>query len=173
MTDKYQKPSVTVDIVILTEIKEDYHVLLIKRKNDPYKDCWAIPGGYLDIPKEWGEGETLQEAAYRELQEETSLSKEDLSGVILRQFKTYGDPKRDPRDRIISVVFYAIIPYSVKLMESVKAQDDAKEAEWFPLRRFDPYWIGHSWCGPEPLKTAFDHNTILYDIFLGLVIGKI
>ena len=145
---EYPRPTVTVDIIILTE---NDRVLLIKRKNEPFKDHWALPGGYLNVSENWGEGETLEEAAYRELQEETSLSKNELEDVLLHQFKTYSDPKRDPRSRTLSVVFFAIIPESEKLLSSVKAADDAKEAEWFSIHEL-------------PNVMAFDHLQILNEL---------
>ena len=142
---EYPRPTVTVDIIILTE---NDRVLLIKRKNEPFKDHWAIPGGYLNVSETWGEGETLEEAAYRELQEETSLSKDELEDALLCQFKTFSDSKRDPRSRTLSVVFFAILPESEKLLGSVKA------AEWFSIHEL-------------PSIMAFDHLQILkeYQIF--------
>jgi 8-oxo-dGTP diphosphatase len=153
MAEKYEEQHVTVDIVILTTRNSTDHVrvLLIKRKNDPFKNLHAIPGGYVNS------GETLEQAAFRELQEETSLLPEQLKGY-LHQFKTYGDPERDPRGRIISVVFYAFLPYS--LINSVEARDDAKDAEWFYLQF-------------SPEEMAFDHDQILKDIFVAVVEEKI
>jgi 8-oxo-dGTP diphosphatase len=147
--NKYRNPAVTVDIIILTRMGKlkGLYVLLIKRKNNPFKNCRAIPGGFVDINK----NESLEEAAYRELREETSLSIKDLNGFYLKQHATYGDPDRDPRTRVISVVFYAVVPYSMKLLKAVKARDDAKEAAWFPLSKL-------------PVKMAFDHKTILADL---------
>jgi 8-oxo-dGTP diphosphatase len=145
---KYEEQHIAVDIVILTTEDEEIQklrVLLIKRKIDPFKDCWAIPGGHLD------EGESLEQAAYRELMEETSLTPEELGGVTLRQFKAYGDPGRDPRYRMVSIVFCAIVQHNEKLMSAVHAQDDAKEAAWFPLQHL-------------PKNLAFDHKKILNDI---------
>lgn len=144
----YPKPSVTVDIIICTITHDMVRVLLIKRKHPPFRDCWAIPGGFVEIAKE----ETLEQAAARELQEETGLK-----NVYIEQLKTYGDPKRDPRTRVITVAYYALIPEH--RMNKIKAGDDAKEAEWFPLR-----WL------PENL--AFDHKKILTDALQRLQ-GKI
>jgi len=145
--EKYRNPSVTVDIAILTIIKGEEKILLIKRRNHPFKNCRAIPGGFLDLTK----NETLEEAAYRELVEETSLSKEDLDGVALKQFRAYGDPGRDPRTRVVSILFYAAVPYSEKLMGAVEARDDAKEAKWFSMKKL-------------PKKMAFDHLKMLEEL---------
>jgi 8-oxo-dGTP diphosphatase len=147
---KYEEQHIAVDIVILTVgdgIERKLKVLLIKRKIDPFKDFWAIPGGHLN------EGESLEAAASRELQEETSLTPEELGWVTPRQFKAYGDPGRDPRYRMVSIVYCAVVPYSEKLKSAVHAQDDAKEAAWFPLQYL-------------PKNLAFDHKKILKDIFV-------
>lgn len=156
MRKDHEEQHVTVDIIILTSEDESIHklkVLLIKRRDDPFKDLRAIPGGYVN------RGETLEQAALRELQEETSLSPEQLKGY-LHQFKAYGDPDRDPRGRIISVVYYAILPYSKELLASVEAGDDAKDADWFSLQ-------------VTPELMAFDHCQILRDIFIAIVGGQI
>jgi ADP-ribose pyrophosphatase len=156
MPEKYEEQHVTVDIIILAckdtssgwlSIQSS-DILLIKRKNGPFKNFRALPGGYVNAK------ETLEQAAYRELQEETSLSKKELKYCLfypnyqLQQFKTYGDPERDPRGRIISVVFSAFLADSHKLRKSVKAMDDAKDAQWFPIKKI-------------PKKMAFDHTGIL------------
>jgi 8-oxo-dGTP diphosphatase len=168
---KYEEQHIAVDIVILASKDggiQNLHVLLIKRKKDPFANYWAIPGGHVD------EGETLDQTAYRELQEETSLSAQELNGVSLHQFKTYGDPKRDPRYRMISVVYYAIVPYSEKLLTAVKAQDDAKKTKWVSLRNINsksPMSYGNT--AYTPLKLAFDHEKILSDIFINAIAGAL
>jgi 8-oxo-dGTP diphosphatase len=107
----------------------------LRRKHDPFADCWALPGGFIEMD------ETLEESARRELREETGLE----TGV-LRQLGTYGDPGRDPRGRTISVVYLAVVNPK-KLLP--RAADDAAEADWFPLGRLP--------------KLAFDHAKILAD----------
>ncbi len=139
----YEKPSVTVDIAVCSIIRGELNVLLIKRKNPPFKGSWALPGGFLDVAAK----ESLEETAARELQEETSLN-----GIIMEQLKTYGDPGRDPRTRVITVAYYAMVPYTK--VSLVKAGDDAAEVQWFPLRKL-----------PE---LAFDHRIILSDILIRL-----
>jgi ADP-ribose pyrophosphatase YjhB (NUDIX family) len=136
----YERPSVTVDICICSPIGSTFKILLIKRRKPPFKDHWAIPGGFLDLTL----NETLEEAARRELHEETSLE-----GFPVEQFKTYGHPNRDPRTRVVSVVYFAVIPWS-EVQGKVEAKDDAKEAEWFNFNDL-----------PE---LAFDHSTILKDL---------
>ncbi len=118
---KYEKPSVTADIVIFTIDKEnDLNILLIKRKNYPYKDKWAIPGGFVDI------NESVDDAARRELKEETGLD-----NIKIEQFYTFGNVKRDPRMRVITVAYFATVP---KGQLKIKAGDDAKDAVLFKIK---------------------------------------
>ncbi len=134
-TYEYPRPAVTVDIVLFVENQNNISVLLIQRKNPPFQNQWAFPGGFMDMD------ETLIEAAYRELYEETGIKE-----VNLTQFKTYDALHRDPRHRTLSTVFYG---FAGKEIEAI-AGDDAKKAQWFSIREL-------------PLL-AFDHNIILKDI---------
>ena len=134
----FAKPSVTVDILVTTTMGNAHKILLIKRKRSPFKDFWAIPGGYLDIDKK----ETVEQAAYRELCEETCLV-----NLPLTLFGVYSAVDRDPRGRVISVCYSSYIT-SIK-DHKIQAKDDAKEYKWFSLKRL-----------PE---LAFDHRTILED----------
>ena len=109
-------------------------VLLIRRKNDPFQGSWALPGGFVD-PEE-----KIPDAAIRELQEETGIT-----GVSLREFGAYGDPGRDPRGRVVCVVYWTVLD---RKPEAVAA-DDAAECRWFDLDLL-----------PDP---AFDHGRILID----------
>lgn len=127
---KYPRPAFTVDALIYNDDK----VLLIQRKNDPFKGEWALPGGFMDMD------ETPEQAAIRELQEETGLGFKDLI-----QFKTYGDVDRDPRHRTISTVFYG--NYFDAIKQVLKAGDDAKDANWFSINNLP--------------KLAFDHLKII------------
>lgn len=126
----YEKPSVTADILVFTVGKgrrETYRqlpkrhlqLLLIRRKNHPFKDCWALPGGFVEID------ESLREAAARELHEETGLEADYLG-----QLYTWGEVDRDPRMRIISTSYMAIVNEQNK---KLRAGDDASEACWFDL----------------------------------------
>ena len=123
----------TADIVIFTLKEGLLQVLLVKRGVPPFEGQYAIPGGFIR-----GD-ESLEEAALRELHEETGVR-----NVFLEQLYTFGDPKRDPRGRVITVAYYALIA-SDKL--SLVAGADAAEAQWFPA------------SGVPPL--AFDHKSIL------------
>lgn len=127
---KYKKPAATVDLIVEREEK----ILLIKRKHKPFKDMWALPGGYLECEKE-----TLEEAGIRELKEETGLV---ASNLIL--LNNYSDPKRDPRGHVISHA------YIVKEAEGdLIAGDDAADTRFFSL--------------DDLPDLAFDHERILQD----------
>ncbi len=126
----YEKPSVTVDVLIFTIFNKknaNYRklddkklsVLLIKRAGHPFKDKWAIPGGFVNMD------ESLEEGAKRELKEETNVE-----NVYLEQLYTYGDVNRDPRTRVISSVYMALIN-SDKV--NIEAGDDASDARWFSI----------------------------------------
>lgn len=128
---EYPRPAVTVDVILITR-DEVPKILLIQRKNEPFINKWAFPGGFLDMD------EDLETAALRELQEETNIQH-----IQLKQFKSYGGVNRDPRGRTVSVVFYAIIDLEI----TPKAMDDAKDAKWFPLDQIP--------------TLAFDHQSIL------------
>ena len=127
----------TVDIILTRPLNSKTEVLLIQRLNEPFKNKWALPGGFVD------KGEDLEPAAKRELLEETSISIKSLS-----QFKTYGKPGRDPRGDTVSVVFYAEVNENV----IAQAADDAKDVRWFTMDDL-----------PE---LAFDHAEILSDFIL-------
>ena len=130
---KYPHPAVTSDCIVFNFEGDVISVLLIKRKNEPYKDCWAFPGGFINID------ESAENAAVRELKEETGL---DV--VKIEQLKAYSNPERDPRERVITIAFIA----ESKIKE-VKGSDDAKEAKWFDISNLP--------------QLAFDHEQILKD----------
>lgn len=130
---QYPHPAVTTDIVIFTIRDQLLNVLLVKRKNAPFKGKWALPGGFVDID------EDLEACAQRELAEETGVE-----GVYLEQLYTFGKPKRDPRERVVSVAYFALIP-SAKLQ--LRAATDAQAVDWFAINNLP--------------KLAFDHLEIL------------
>jgi 8-oxo-dGTP diphosphatase len=127
-----QEIAVTTDCVVFLKNENLTKVLLVKRKKDPFKGKWAIPGGFLE------EDETLEKGAARELKEETGL---EISR--LEQLKAFGKVDRDPRGRTISIAFYGTVHFE----EKVKGNDDAAEAKWFNLK--------------ELPSLAFDHDEIL------------
>ena len=127
----YRNPVPTVDIIL----QQESNILLIKRKNDPFKDHLSLPGGFVN------EGELVEEAAKRETWEETSLTIEpvEILGV-------YSDPSRDPRGHVLTVVWVAIVVNGV-----ARANDDSIEVQWVPLNDIDS------------TRLAFDHKQILLD----------
>ncbi|MDE7366085.1 MAG: NUDIX hydrolase [Lachnospiraceae bacterium] len=122
---EYERPSVTVDMLVfaVNEALDALRLLLIRRKNHPFIHCWALPGGFVEI------NESLEEAARRELQEETGLQ-----DIYMEQLYTFGEPGRDPRTRIISTAYLALIQENAV---DVRAGDDAAEACWFTVREQD------------------------------------
>lgn len=125
---------VTVDVVLFRKMNSSYEILLIQRLNDPFKDYWALPGGFVD------ENEELETAAKRELFEET-----DIQLFQVKQIKAYGNPNRDPRHHTISVAYMG----EIDSLAEAKAKDDAKAVKWFSIE--------------ELPALAFDHAEIIRD----------
>jgi 8-oxo-dGTP diphosphatase len=142
---RYPMAALTVDAVVFgydpKGTANPLKVLMIKRGVEPFKDFWAIPGGYVDIEK----GETIEAAVRRELKEETGM---DLD--YLEQLYTFADPDRDPRGRVVSVAHFALVRRD---QFEVQGMDDASDARWFPIDRL--LW------GEIGLGLAFDHEKIL------------
>lgn len=128
---KYPRPCVTTDCVVFGFDGAKLNVLLIERGIEPYKGCWAFPGGFLNMD------ETALQGAKRELYEETGLK-----NAYIHQFHAFSEVNRDPRDRVITIAYYALV-----LISEVKAGDDAAKAEWFPLNKVP--------------SLAFDHDKVL------------
>ena len=129
---KYKIPSLTADIFIFDD---DFNFILIKRKNDPYKDCWALPGGFVEY------GESVETAAIREAKEETSIDVELIDLV-----NVYSQPDRDPRGHTVTVAYTAKGD-----LASMKADDDAKDIGIFNISDVDE------------IDIAFDHAKIIED----------
>ena len=125
----------TVDLVAIARDAEGLRVLLVRRGRAPYAGSWALPGGFVE------DDEDLPHAARRELSEETGL---DLAGVEVTQVGAYGTPGRDPRGRVVSVAYAAVVDAG-----EVQGADDAEEAAWVRL--------------PVTEELAFDHERILAD----------
>ena len=132
-TYKYPRPAVTADCVVMTK-ETTPQVLLIERGFDPYKGCWAFPGGFMNMD------ETTEQCAIRELEEETGLEVIDL-----QQIGAYSKVDRDPRGRTVTVAYLIVIDAPV----AVTGQDDAAKAQWFPIDALPPL--------------AFDHEDIMRD----------
>ena len=132
-TYKYPRPAVTADCVVMTK-ETTPQVLLIERGFDPYKGCWAFPGGFMNMD------ETTEQCATRELEEETGMKVTDL-----QQIGAYSKVDRDPRGRTVTVAYLIVIDAPV----AVTGQDDAAKAQWFPIDALPPL--------------AFDHEDIMRD----------
>jgi 8-oxo-dGTP diphosphatase len=130
---QYPRAALTVDCVVFGFDESELKVLLIERGLEPFKGRWALPGGFVRVD------ETVDEAARRELAEETGLT-----NVFLEQLYTFGEVERDPRERVVSVAHYALVKLSD---HRAKAATDAANAEWFPVSKLP--------------KLAFDHADIL------------
>jgi 8-oxo-dGTP diphosphatase len=145
-TYDYPRPAVSADCALFAMRAEDLAILLIKRKNAPFKGAWALPGGFVN------ENEALDRAAARELMEETGIT-----GVPLEQLGAFGDPGRDPRAHVVTVAFYSFVVADTQPV----AADDAAEAAWHSLRSLPlPSW-GARPPAKTPLALAFDHAKII------------
>ncbi|HEU5230292.1 MAG TPA: NUDIX domain-containing protein [Ktedonobacteraceae bacterium] len=151
--NKYERPSVTVDVVMMSLRQRDLQVLLVKRRAWPYEGMWAIPGGFVNID------ESLEAAAKRELQEET-----EVQDVYLEQLYTFGDPGRDPRTRVITVVYFALLD-SERLY--VKAASDAADVGWFPVYDLPPLAFDHAQILEytlNRLRGKLEYTTIAFNL---------
>jgi 8-oxo-dGTP diphosphatase len=133
-TYDYPRPALTVDCVIFgLDESLRLKVLLIQRGHDPFKDCWALPGGFVDMD------EPLDTAAARELEEETGVK-----DLFIEQLYTFGTLKRDPRGRVVTVVYYSLVNLT---KHKIEPHSDAKAVKWFPI--------------DELPALAFDHADIM------------
>lgn len=129
----FERPSVTVDVVIFSLVDEDLRVLLVKRKHAPFADMWALPGSFIRIE------ESLEEAAVRALADKTGVT-----DVYTEQLFTFGEPDRDPRTRVITVAYFALVPHDAIQHRPGR---DTTDTAWFSVF--------------EPPRLAFDHAEIL------------
>jgi 8-oxo-dGTP diphosphatase len=135
-TYEHPRPSVTVDMILFAFQNDELTVLLIRRTHDPFAGKWALPGGFV------GEQEDLYDAALRELQEETNVT-----NVYLEQLFTFGQPERDPRARVITVAYFALLSADELAEQRIRSGSDAGEARWWSI-----------YALPD---LAFDHARIL------------
>jgi 8-oxo-dGTP diphosphatase len=144
-------PAVTTDIAVFTIRDDALQLLLIRRRNPPFKGAWALPGGFVDID------EDLDDCAARELAEETGIG-----DVYLEQLYTFGKPDRDPRERIISVAYFALAPAAAL---RVQAGDDAADAQWFRLDALPELAFDHPGIidkAHRRLVAKLDYSTIAF-----------
>jgi 8-oxo-dGTP diphosphatase len=146
-TYEYPRMLVTVDALVFSvdDQSGSPKILLVKRKNDPFKNCFALPGGFPEMD------ELLVHAAARELYEETGLQ-----NIELKQMATFDAIGRDPRGRNISVVF---VGFTNTINTTLRAGDDATEAKWFPLNALPPLAFDHK----KIIDNAFEKGIINFD----------
>jgi len=125
---QYEKPLLTVDVTVFTICDNKLKVLLVQRKTEPYHNMWSIPGGFMNI------GETLDEAANRRLLDRTGVKE-----IYLEQLSTFGEPRRDPRSRVITVAYIALVA-SHRLQLDVYANE---ETRWFDVENLPPLAFDH------------------------------
>jgi 8-oxo-dGTP diphosphatase len=143
-TYEFPRPAIAVDCVVFGLDQQDLKVMAIRRGIPPFENHWALPGGFVRLD------ESLETAALRELKEETGIEQ-----VFWEQLYTFGDVERDPRDRVVTVAYYALINLR---NHHIQATTDAKDATWFPVS--------------NPPKLAFDHDKIL-TVALARLKGKV
>lgn len=144
-------PAVTTDVVLFTVREEKLQLLLIRRRNPPFQECWALPGGFVEMD------EDIAACAQRELAEETGVKQ-----VYLEQLYTFGKPQRDPRERVISVAYYALVP-SERI--TLKPASDAAAAAWFAFDELPDLAFDHRDIvkkAHERLVAKLDYSTIAF-----------
>lgn len=150
-TYRYPHPAVTTDIVVFTIQTGQLKLLLIRRGREPYAGRWALPGGFVEMD------EDLDTSARRELEEETGVS-----GVYLEQLYTFGRPDRDPRERVITVAYYALIPAD---QVHLQAASDAEAVGWFAFEELPPLAFDHEQIvamAHQRLVAKLDYSTIAF-----------
>jgi len=146
---------VTVDVVLFTILDRALHLLLIRRLAKPFENRYALPGGFV------GEEESLDAAATRELREETGVEK-----VYLEQLYSFGDPKRDPRGRVITVAYYALAPHQ----QALRAGTDAADAAWFPVADLPALAFDHRKIAEyahQRLRNKLDYTNVGFELLPG------
>ena len=144
-------PALTTDVVIFTIQQQCLKSLLVKRNGEPYQGKWALPGGFVAM------NENLRQCAERELAEETGVG-----GVYLEQLYTFGEPERDPRERIVTVAYYALIP-SDKIQ--LRPAADAEAVAWFAMDDLPPLAFDHAKIlrkAKQRLAAKLDYSTIMF-----------
>ena len=149
----YEQPGITVDLVVFTVNEDKLKVMLAKRADTPYAGCWSLPGGFLLA------GESLEEAAFRVLRK-----KSGVRDVYLEQLYTFGKPDRDPRTRVITVAYFALIPWSNLDQPESKTVADLK---WCPIDQIPKLAFDHKEilkCAIQRLRAKVTYSNILYGL---------
>lgn len=154
--NKYSRPSLAVDAIVFSYFANRLHVLLIRRRNHPYRGHWVFPGGFVEVY------EDPNEAVRRELHEETGVEAD-----VLAQLATFGRPDRDPRYHVVSVAYFGIAKGTGMVLQ---AGDDAAHAEWHPARETPPLGFDHA----HVLKVALDRieREMVYPSFALRFLGR-
>jgi 8-oxo-dGTP diphosphatase len=148
----YPHPAVTTDVVVFTIRDNRLNILLVKRANPPHQGDWALPGGFLDID------EDLDACAERELAEETGIT-----DVYLEQLYTFGATTRDPRERVISVTYYALVPQH--MLATPRAASDAADVGWYTFENLPELAFDHAQIidmAHRRLVAKLDYSTIAF-----------
>jgi len=149
---KYAKPSVTADIIIFTIKSGELRVLLVKRKVAPFKDKWVIPGGFVHLDQ------SLEDAAKLKLEEKTGVK-----DVYLEQLYTFGDPKRDPRGRVITICYFALISSENLVLK----KDGEYDVQWFSIEKLPQLGFDHKQIleyAIKRLKWKFEYTTVAFSL---------
>lgn len=147
-TYRHPHPAVTTNVVIFTLLDEQLRLLLVKRPREPFMGYWALPGGFIDLD------EDLEASAKRALERETGVT-----GVYLEQLYTFGRPDRDPRERVITVAYYALVP-----SDRVRLRDD-DSVGWFPVASMPKLALDHDEIverAMQRLSAKVDYSTIAF-----------
>ncbi len=145
--------AIAVDVVLFTIQDEILKVLLVKRQETPYRGSWALPGGIVS------QEESVDAAALRELQEETNIG-----NIYLEQLYTFGEPNRDPRGRVITVAYYALVNWQ---QFQLKVRQRVSEASWFPVKRLPPLAFDHRRIvdyALERLRSKINYTTVGFQL---------
>lgn len=150
---QFEHPSVTVDVLIFTIVGDELKVLLVKRAIEPFKNMWSMPGGFIK------NGESLDKAVWRVLTEKTPAK-----DVYLEQLYTFGDPQRDPRDRVVTVSYFALISAQNLTQPTSRGVSDIA---WFPVQKLPDLAFDHQQIiqyGLNRLKSKAGYSNIVYGL---------
>jgi 8-oxo-dGTP diphosphatase len=152
----YEKPLVTVDVVLFTLIQGRLKVLMIKRTSEPYRECWAVPGGFINV------GETLEEAAFRWLKQRTGVAE-----IYMEQFAAFGNPQRDPRARVITVSYYALVNDALLPAQPPQEEGHHEEVAWLNVTQLPPLAFDHDLLitgALHRIRERLEHSSMAFQL---------